>query len=260
MTTIAVLQLMVDESENLHSRMKRVLNMRFPENVDLVVMPELWLSGAFTDSTDTPSDFIDQFREFSLVNNILLIAGSVSRNTGEKFENSIYIFDHGDYIDSYSKIHLFGFETGEKNKYRPGNSLNLINRYGVDLGFAICYDLRFPELFRKYRSLGTSVYIIPASWPEPRIEHWKTLLRARAIENQAFVIGCNAVGVQGEVILGGKSMVISPLGDIYCEASPDNEEMLVITLDFTEVNIARRKFPVNDDILSDYEKIIFIRS
>jgi predicted amidohydrolase len=180
--------------------------------------------------------------------------------TGKKNENRIAIFDHGEYVESYSKIHLFGFDDGEKTRFQAGNELSLINRYGVDLGFAICYDLRFPELFRKYRSLGTSVFIIPASWPEPRVEHWTTLLKARAIENQAFVIGCNAVGIQGDVTLGGRSMIISPLGKVYGEASPNNEELLIVTLDFSETEDTRIRFPVNEDIFQNYEKIIFTRS
>ena len=118
------------------------------------------------------------------------------------------------------------------------------------LGVAICYDLRFPELFRKLALEGAEIICLPAEWPKPRQEHWKTLLRARAIENQLFVIAANCCGVQGKLDFTGLSQLISPLGNVLQIAEEENIE-LVAKFDFSEMEQYREKIDILNDRRAD---------
>lgn len=113
-----------------------------------------------------------------------------------------------------------------------------------ETGLAICYDLRFPEMFRRYALDGVQTMIISAEWPLQRIEHWQTLLRARAIENQCFVIAANCVGQCGGENFGGRSAVISPWGEVLVEGQSDQPELLTVTFDTGQVDEVRRRIPV----------------
>lgn len=259
MIRIALIQLRVDQDETPETRLKRVLSMNIPQEVDILVLPELWLTGAFIDATDNPVDFVESFRKLSENKSILIIAGSVTAISSKGLENSIAIFDHGEYLKGYSKLHLFGLEGQEKEKISSGNVINILTRHGLNIGLSICYDLRFPELYRRYREEAVDVFVIPASWPAPRIQHWETLLRARAIENQALVVGCNAIGNQGEIILGGMSLVIGPNGEIRAQASPNEEELIIVEFDESSIKRVRESFPVYDDTRSDYPEISLMR-
>jgi predicted amidohydrolase len=112
---------------------------------------------------------------------------------------------------------------------------------------AICYDLRFPEVFRKYVLSGVTVMIISAEWPRKRVEHWTTLLKARAIENQVFVIACNAVGKSGNEIMGGASSIIDPWGEVLAEAGSEMDELITANIDMVLVKNARDTIPVQKD-------------
>ena len=118
------------------------------------------------------------------------------------------------------------------------------------LGIAICYDLRFPELFRKLALEDAEIICLPAEWPKPRQEHWKTLLRARAIENQLFVIAANCCGVQGKLDFFGLSQLISPLGNILQMAGEEDTE-LVAEFDFKEMEEYRAQIKTLDDRRAD---------
>jgi predicted amidohydrolase len=110
-----------------------------------------------------------------------------------------------------------------------------------------CYDLRFPELFRSLTAAGAEAFVVPAGWPARRIEHWRVLLRARAIENQAWVLGVNGVGEHAGVVLGGRSAVIDPWGEVVVEALPDRECLVVAELVTDAVGQTRASFPVLRD-------------
>jgi predicted amidohydrolase len=114
------------------------------------------------------------------------------------------------------------------------------------VGLAICYDLRFPELFRAYALAGTHTVIIPAEWPNPRMAHWQTLLRARAIENQMFIIACNRVGQSGNTTFFGRSCIIDPWGETIVEAG-EQAILLTADIDIDVVDTVRKKIPVFAD-------------
>jgi omega-amidase len=110
----------------------------------------------------------------------------------------------------------------------------------------ICYDLRFPELFRRYALAGARLILVPAEWPHPRRAHWQTLLRARAIENQCFVAACNRVGITGNSTFFGASAVIDPWGEALVEGG-ETELILTATIDLSLVDTVRKRIPVFED-------------
>jgi predicted amidohydrolase len=131
-----------------------------------------------------------------------------------------------------------------------GNQILIAETSVGRLGVAICYDLRFPELFRKLALAGAEIVCLPAEWPKPRQEHWKTLLRARAIENQLFVIAANCCGVQGKLDFFGLSQLISPLGTVLQMAAEEDTE-LVAQFDFAEMDKYRDQIKILSDRRAD---------
>lgn len=150
-------------------------------------------------------------------------------------------------ISDYAKIHPFSF-SGEDKKFQGGETINVYELNGVKFSAFICYDLRFPEIFQ-IASKEAHVIIILANWSEKRREHWKCLFRARAIENQVYIIAVNCVGEIGGVHYSGDSCVINPNGDVLMECF-DEENILTYQLQ-EDVDDYRRVFRVREDRRED---------
>ncbi|MGX7678201.1 carbon-nitrogen family hydrolase [Jatrophihabitans sp. DSM 45814] len=144
----------------------------------------------------------------------------------------------------YRKIHPFSY-AGEHERYDAGTEFLTVTVEGVRVTVFICYDLRFADEFWQLAA-GTDVYVVPANWPEPRREHWRALLRARAIENQAYVIGCNRVGKADGLNHSGDSAIIDPLGRVLVEATVA-ETILSAEVDPAEARRVRDRFPFLPD-------------
>ena len=170
------------------------------------------------------------------------------RPAGEKCENIYTVVDHtGKVVSEYAKIHPFSYSAEDKF-FKGGNLLSVFELGGTLFTAFICYDLRFPELFRRVCN-DVHAVVIPANWPAKRSEHWKTLLRARAIENQVYVFAVNCFGDQNGQYYSGDSCVITPDGDV-CASLSDQEG--VIRYEFTDdVDQYRRNFPVLKDRKDD---------
>lgn len=149
-------------------------------------------------------------------------------------------------LHRYRKRHPFTF-ANEHEHYEAGSNTLTLTIEGVRVSAFICYDLRFATDFWALAE-QTDLYLIVANWPQKRREHWQTLLRARAIENQAWVVGLNRVGEGGGIVYSGDSMIIDPWGEVVCAASRD-ETTLQANIDPARVSEARRKFPVLADRL-----------
>ena len=147
-------------------------------------------------------------------------------------------------VHRYHKIHPFTFG-GEDAHFRAGERLVQVEIEGVRVSPFVCYDLRFADEFWK-TAANTDVYVVPGNWPASRREHWMALLRARAIENQAFVIGCNRVGSGGGLNYAGDSRVINPLGEVIAEAG-DVSTILYADISSEEVQTVRTTFPFMQD-------------
>ena len=114
-------------------------------------------------------------------------------------------------------------------------------------GLSTCYDLRFPELYRAQMEQGAQLFVIPAAWPLPRVGHWQLLGRARAVEEQCFVVQCNTGGRHHDTDMGGRSQVVAPTGEVLTEAPDNGEHVLSVEIDLDLVATYRRDFPVLAD-------------
>ncbi len=226
----------------------------------LVMLPELWLHGAFDpepwqDGAETPDgETARLMRQTAIDCGVLLHAGSiVERAADGRLYNTSLVFDpSGALLGSYRKIHRFGFDQGEAAVMSPGEQLVTVDLPGpggaavTKAGLATCYDVRFPEMYRGLLDAGAQTLLQVAAWPARRVEHWRTLLRARAIEDQVFVLACSAVGTQAGVEMAGHSLVIDPWGDILAEGG-EGEQIVWAEFDPGRVPAVRESFPVLRD-------------
>lgn len=170
------------------------------------------------------------------------VCGSVPerRPGGERPSNVFVLAGPDGTVHRYAKRKPFGYG-GETDHYDPGPSSLTVDIEGVAVTPFVCYDLRFADLFWE-RASGTDLYLVVASWPTPRRHHWRTLLTARAIENQAYVVGVNRIGSGGGLDYGGDTCVIDPMGSVT--SAPSEEELvLVADIDPAVVADTRERFP-----------------
>jgi predicted amidohydrolase len=158
---------------------------------------------------------------------------------------AVAIGKDGGILAMYAKMHLFS-RAREDMAYTPGTTLPTFSIDGVRCGMAICYDLRFPALFRIYAKMGVHAVFVPAAWPQTRIRHWELFISARAAENQMYVVGINTTGINPVDRYSGASMTADPYGTIVSRAS-DGKEPLLSELDPTLVDRLRHDFPIEND-------------
>jgi len=178
------------------------------------------------------------------------IAGTFVEKKENSFYNTFaYLSPNSSEIGYYRKTHLFK-QLGEGDFFTPGNEFALLNTIPLPFAAAICYDIRFPEQFRKLTDLGCQLFLISAEWPSARVDHWRSLLISRAIENQAFVVAVNCCGKVFNTEFAGNSMAIDPWGKILVELG-FAEGCFHIDIDPEKVIDFRSHFPVLDDIRRD---------
>lgn len=216
----------------------------------LVVFPELWSTGYALDQAKDLASVLNSgmFAQVTTVaqQNKISIVGSILEKRGVEVANSAAFFaPNGRMMGVYRKIHLFRLMDEDK-WLQPGSSPLAMDLPWGQTALAICYDLRFPELFRRYAAEGAKMIIIPAEWPIERVEHWRILLQARAIENQCYIVACNAAGLTGETTFGGHSMIVDPWGKIVIEGG-DSPMMLTAEIDVDTVDEIRQRIPVFED-------------
>ncbi|MCR5177339.1 MAG: carbon-nitrogen family hydrolase [Anaerovibrio sp.] len=215
--------------------MEHMLNDIATLRTDVVVLPELWNTGFYPKPISHFADLdgehtIKSISQLAAKYMLNIIAGSVPTNRGGKIYNTSYIFNRsGNLIATYDKVHLFS-PSGEDRDFTPGDRMVTFTLDGIKCGIATCYDIRFPEYIRSLALADISVLFVPAAWPSERLMHWDTLLRARAIENQIFVVGVNGISdPDGEDFhLGGHSTIIDPWGEILAQGSCSKLEGEVI--------------------------------
>jgi predicted amidohydrolase len=191
----------------------------------------------------------DSFRFFSSIAQekaTNIFAGIVEKRNTRIYNTLIHIKPDGKLVKLYRKVHPFSYSS-ENEHYDSGTKPAITKIRNWKTGLTICYDLRFPELFRKYGKKRTHLIVNIANWPDTRIEHWKTLLKARAIENQCYIAGVNRVGNDPKLHYPGFSSVFDPMGKEII--SVENEEKVIVAdLDKNYVNEVREKFPFLNDI------------
>jgi omega-amidase len=225
------------------------------ERTEVVVLPEMFSTGfsmqpeKFAETMD--GETVSWMKRIAAAKKIILVGSLIIKEEEQYYNRLIWMLPNGDY-GMYDKRHLFAYGD-EHNHYTAGNKRLIASVKGWKINLQVCYDLRFPvwarqtSPFHPGRGAGGEgeydVLIYVANWPERRSIAWKTLLQARAIENQCYVIGLNRVGDDGNHIYhSGDSMVIDPLGEILYHKK-DEEDIFTITLDKEHLTTIRTKFP-----------------
>ncbi|MEV0925328.1 carbon-nitrogen family hydrolase [Streptomyces spongiicola] len=251
----SLIQIAVDRDEPVDSRRRRAAALvREQRGSALVVLPELWTVGAFAyDSFEAEAETLDgptrrAMAEAAADAGVWLHAGSVVERAadGRLFNTSLVFSPEGRLAGVYRKIHRFGFDKGEAVMMAAGEELVTVRLPDATLGLGTCYDLRFPELFRGLVDAGADLLVVPAGWPERRRAHWTLLARARAVENQAYVLACSTAGTHAGVEQAGHSTVVDPWGEALAEAGA-GEEILAVDLDPKRPAESREQFPALKD-------------
>ena len=221
---------------------------------DLVVLPEVWTTGYSLghleqDAEGEDSPVIAELQSIAKAESCAILAGSVPmRHDGKIYNTSVAVAKDGTVVNMYEKVHLFGLFNEEKF-FAPGNNFNAFTLDGVCCGSTICYDLRFPELYRHLALQGAQVVFCPAEWPEARGDIWRLLAQARAAENHIFIVAVNCAGTFKGAPFYGHSMVVAPSGKILAEAGMAEE---VISCDINLADIAKVRSRIN--ALADVRK------
>jgi predicted amidohydrolase len=219
------------------------------QKTEVVILPEMFSTGfsmepeRFAETMDGPT--VVWMKQMAVQHKIILTGSLMIKEDNRYFNRLIWMLPTGNF-GYYDKRHCFAF-AGENEHYTPGNKRLIAQVKGWKINLQICYDLRFPVWARQEKnetdSLEYDILLNVANWPERRNHAWKTLLTARAIENQCFVIGVNRVGNDGNTIYhSGDSMVINPLGEILYHKAHD-EDIFTITLEKQTLEQIRQKFP-----------------
>lgn len=252
---VALVQLDVSLTRSAGERVARATELvRTQRGADLVVLPELWVQGAWAyqrwaegaETLDGPSAtaLADAARETGAH---VHMGSSVERaDDGRLFNTSQLFAPDGTRLASYRKIHRFGFDEGEAAVLSAGAEPVVVATQLGTLGLATCYDLRFPELFRALLDRGAEIAVVASAWPSRRLAHWRLLAQARAVEQQMYVLACNATGTHEGVAQAGHSLVVDPWGEIVAEAG-DTEDVIACDIEQADVAKTREAFPVLRD-------------
>jgi len=227
---------------------------------DLLCLPEMCTTGfdwAYNRGHLTSAALdIDTVAALAQANGIAICGSFLEQTESGNAANCFHYFsEQGSVLARYRKLHLFTLFHEERHVEAGNECVTFETEYGK-VGAAICYDLRFPELFRRNSEAGAFLHILPAAFPHPRLEHWRTLVRARAIENQSYFIAINQCGVEGhgrsvgETQYFGHSMVVDPWGEIVAEAD-EQEGLLNVVIDPKLVDKVRSKLSAWDDRRTD---------
>ncbi|MCU1537526.1 MAG: Nitrilase/cyanide hydratase and apolipoprotein N-acyltransferase [Humibacillus sp.] len=262
---VALIQLAYGDDESTDARTRRVGDLvRAQAGHDLVVLPELWAAGGFDyrhwlERSETADGPVAQaLSQAARDAGVTLHGGSIieraepTETGGRGLWNTSLVFGpSGELVTTYRKIHRFGFGEGEPLLLDAGADLRVVDvpvagGRPVPVGLSTCYDLRFPEVYRRLLDLGAEVFVVPAAWPMPRVEHWTLLGRARAVENQCVVLQCNTAGTHARHEMGGHSQVVDATGKVLAAAGAD-EQVLSIDIDTAATASWRETFPVLAD-------------
>lgn len=223
-----------------------------PDKTEIVVLPEMFSTGfsmqpkLFAETME--GETVEWMKRISSENGIVLTGSMIAEENGHYFNRLVWMLPNGQF-GYYDKRHLFAY-AGEYAEYTAGNKRLIASVKGWKINLQVCYDLRFPVWARQQTQNEVPEYdllIYVANWPEKRSHAWKTLLCARAIENQCYVVGVNRVGNDGNNIYhSGNSLVIDPLGQVLYHMA-DEEDVNTITLSKEKLAEVRTRFPFLND-------------
>lgn len=218
---------------------------------DTIVLPELFTTGFFPKNIDKFADKNGEqtkeiFSSLAKKHTINIVAGSVATQKNGSIYNTSYIFNKaGEIVGEYDKTHLFTY-MNEERYFAFGDHISTFILDGKKCGIIICYDLRFGELVRTLALEGIELLFMVSAWPLSRLDHLRTLLLARAIENQIYVTLCNSTTTANDIKFGGNSMIIDPYGKELARGD-ENEHIISATLDFSLIEEIRNGINIYKD-------------
>jgi omega-amidase len=255
------LEAVVGRPEENLERVDRAIGKAAAGGCDLAVLPEMMDTGYVMEEIARTAGSWDDFfvpglREIARARDVNLVCG-VSERVGEDVYNAVAIVDRvGEIAGHYRKVHLFS-PAGEDETCVAGDGLVAVELDGVRWGTAVCYDIRFPELVRSLVFDGVKGLLIPSAFPFPRLDHWRVLLRARAMENQCVVVAANRVGTDGQLTFCGASQVIDPYGTVLASVGEIGDGIAAIDLDLAQVDSVRSAIPALDSVRPEvYEGVV----
>ena len=252
---VAALQVASRDDETPAERKRRVdaLLDSAASSADLILLPELWQVGYFNfdryaeAAEPAAGEFVDWISAKAKQHAAYIFTGSFVERDGDRLYNTSALIDPaGRVCGMYRKIHLFGYGSKEQQLLTHGETPVVLKTELGSFGLCTCYDLRFPELFRRMVDQGAEAFLVTSAWPYPRLTHWEVLTAARAIENQSYLVVCNAAGMNGGARLLGHSRIIDPWG-ITLAGAGDHETILRGEMDLARVAEVRREFPALSD-------------
>ncbi len=248
--TFSILQVncLLDQFEKNFENVKQYL-LRLPEaEKHLVVLPELWTSG-FTENlnqaNEANQEIMSRLQLIAQEKNSLIAGSYIIKEKADFYNQLVFIGPEGQ-VATYNKNNLFP-QLNEFKNFSQGNKLSILDIWNIKIGMGICYDLRFPEIFRSYAYHNVEICVLPAQWPKKRINHFNVLLQARAIENQMIMISANTCGNISKTIFGGNSSIIDHLGVIQTNLE-SRETFSTMQIDIENVYKWRYEFPVLENI------------
>lgn len=257
MLKIASLQLNISDDQTKEERIEYALTqMEKARGADLMLLPEIWNIGYFSfdhyESLSEPLDgpTVNAVREKAVELGCHVFAGSlVEKEKGKLYNTSVLLDDQGEIAATYRKMHLFGYGSREVELLSPGREVVTVKTALGNFGLSTCYDLRFPELYRRMMEKGAEVFLVTSGWPFPRLASWVALNQARAIENVCYLVSCNCCGVSRGQRFLGHSMVVDPWGVIIA-GSAEEERIVKSEIDPVFVHKTRAIFPpIQDRVL-----------
>jgi predicted amidohydrolase len=240
--TVAQMDIKLGDKEK---NLRKVLDIIRDCNSDLILFPELFTTGFDFVRLNELAEEIPSTTTETLTQECgdAIVGGSILEKKDGKFFNTFVLVDRGGVVGAYRKIHLF---EEEKDYLSAGNNVEVVKTKFGYIALATCYDIRFPELFREFMERKADVVLVSAEFPHPREEHWDILLKARAIENQFFVVATNRVGRDTKHEYFGRSMIVDPWGRVLVQGD-DEERILSTEIELSEVSKIRDSFPVLRD-------------
>lgn len=216
---------------------------------EIICFPEQFATGWDPHSSrhvmDRGSGIVPSLQQYARDAGITVIGSFREQFAPFPRNTAAVIGKNGEILASYAKIHLFS-PAGENTAFSPGTDLAVFRCGPLTCGIAICYDLRFPEVFSAYAARGVQAVFVPAAWPASRLRHWELFIQARAAENQMYVVGVNTTGKNPVDTYAGASMTADPQGTIISRAN-DAEQLVFVDIDPDASDAARTSFPVRND-------------
>ncbi|EGO61897.1 nitrilase/cyanide hydratase and apolipoprotein N-acyltransferase [Acetonema longum DSM 6540] len=249
---IAMVQMEV-VSGNIQANRERGIRMaeEAADKARTVVLPEIWTTGYGLKNVeqwaeDPEGPVIQEMRRIAKTKGVYIVAGSMPVKRDDRIFNETIVFDpQGQIVTTYQKVHMFSLY-GEEKFFSPGNRRASFQLGEITAGLTICYDLRFPELYRSLALDGAQMIFVVAEWPRERLQHWITLNQARAIENQVYLCSVNCVGEHRGIRFPGHSLFIDPNGRITTEGT-DAESIIYAQYDASMVPHSREGLTVWQD-------------